>query len=327
MSKIFSGSKTVLVISLTLLMSLLFSVAVFAYPSHEDFVSDAAVILDEDTEEAIIKASEKLFESKNTRIAVCTVLTTDGESAKEYATKLFKKWDIGNGVLLLLAIDDDTYYAVQSKSISDVLTEDELSDILNSVLEPAFAEKEYSDGALATAKALSVFLSNELPDDFGSEKGGMPKWLSVILTIVLILALLVIIGYGVLVFLEKRNARRYREEMEARRRMAARGAYGNMQRGMDPRQMSRRDPRMTNRNPRQMNRDPRMTSRDPRQMNRDPRMMNRDPRQMNRDPRMANRPQQSNTGRSIPQNTQAPTIQINTADIRAAMQGRRPEDK
>lgn len=296
-------------------MSILMSTAVFAYPSHDDFVCDKAVILDEETEENIKDASESLVETKNTRLAVCTVLTTGKESAKEYATALFKEWEIGNGVLLLLVIEDDTFYAVPSNSVSEVLTQDKLAEILNSTLEPRFAEKEYAEGALKTVNALSVFLNNNLPENFGEGKGGFPTWATVLLTIVLIVALVVIGGYLLLVFLEKRNAQRSREEMEARRRAMARGGYGRpMQRPGMPQQG------------RPMPQGQRPMGNGQSRMNGAPAQRPAMPQQgaPAQRPMQQSAPQQNAQRKSAADVTNAATIQINTADIRAARQNRRP---
>ena len=322
--------RLLMALSALILMSMLMTTAVFAYPSHDDYVSDGAVILDETTEESIKEASDALIETKNTRLAVCTVLTTDGESPKKFATALFKEWEIGNGVLLLLVIEDDTFYAVPSNSVAEYLTQDKLSEILNETLEPRFAEKEYSKGALSTVNALSVFLNNNLPDNFGTKKGGFPVWATVLLTIVLIVAILVIGGYLFLVFLEKRNAQRAREEMEARRRMMARGGYG---RGNAPGRGMPRDPRQASPSGRAPQISP--SGYNARGRNYpsqyDPRMMqSRGPAQNPRGGAVhnpTNVPQNAQQRRpSAKEVTNAATIQINTADIRAAKQGRRNEN-
>ncbi|MBQ6789617.1 MAG: TPM domain-containing protein [Clostridia bacterium] len=208
---------------------LLATVAMAAYPSHKDLVSDAAVILDEGCENGVKAASAKLRENRNASIAVCTVLNTDGVNIGDYARVLFEKWRVGHGVLILVSVETDDFYAVQSNSVSEILTNEKLSEIINSTLGPAITDRDYSGGVTAAVNAVSSFLGTNLPEGFGEAKKGMPVWAIVLIVIAAIIVVVVAGGYALLIFLEKRQARRRREEMEARRRMLMNGM------GRDPR--------------------------------------------------------------------------------------------
>lgn len=314
-----------------------------AYPSHKDLVSDAAVILDEGCENGIKAASEKLQKSKNASIAVCTVLNTDGVNIGDYARVLFEKWRVGHGVLLLVVVETDDFYAVQSNSVSEILTNEKLSEIINSTIGPAIPERNYSDGVTAAVNALSSFLSTSLPEGFGEAKKGMPVWAIVLIVIAVIIVVLVAGGYGLLIFLEKRQARRRREEMEARRRMLMNG-MGRDVRGRRPAGPN------GNRRPPQAGARPAGNNAGRRPV------QNGAPRGANgRGPAMPNRQGADSAARRYPENVQAQrransstqvintvradgrrpaqsnnrqvssaaTIQINTADIKAAMQSQK----
>ena len=217
------------------------SASVLAYPSPDGYVSDSAGILDEDTIKTIRDTSDALFTSRGARIAVCTVNSTDSESVRDYAAGVFKDWNVGNGVLLLLvkypegSDSTDTFYAVQSNSVSDTLTNTKLSEILNTCLESSFAAGNFAEGTTTTVKALSDFLSQNLPENFGKKSSsGMPAWLSVLLKIIVVIAVLLIAGYIALVILERRAAERRRLYLEDRRRRMARdghAGYRPMQQG------------------------------------------------------------------------------------------------
>ena len=298
--------KTILSLLVALLMCILIAAPAMAYPAHTDYISDEATVLDEQTENIIHGLSSKLKESKNVRIAVCTVLNTGDASAEKYASGLFETWEVGHGVLILLDIEGDTYYAVQSNSVSEVLTSQKLSDILNSAMEPRFAEQDYAGGALAASQALSTFLTENLPKGFGESKGGMPTWLSVILKTILVIAIIIFAGYGLLIYFERRKALRRRAELEERRRRAmagARGAYPPRRPagGSNP---GRRPP----------------SGQAPRRPNGSyPRVQNRSMERTGQfDPAYQRRRPQ---GSSYDAN--AATVQINTADIRAARNNRR----
>ncbi len=310
------------------------TVAMAAYPSHKDLISDAAVILDEGCENGVKAASNELQKNRNASIAVCTVLNTDGVNIGDYARVLFEKWRVGHGVLLLIVIETDDFYAVQSNSMSEILTNEKLSEIINSTLGPAIAERDYSAGVMAAVNSLSSFLSTNLPEGFGEAKKGMPVWAIVLIVIAAIIVVVIAGGYGLLVFLEKRQARRRREEMEARRRMLMNGM------GRDPRG---RRPAGDNAGRRPMQNGgrpvptganrrgpaPRRDSAMPRQqggqnVRRYPENVQRqrnagDSTQIiNRVPQGGRRPAQHDNR----QVSSAATIQINTADIKAAMKSR-----
>ncbi|MBR6807956.1 MAG: TPM domain-containing protein [Clostridia bacterium] len=279
-----------------------------AYPKHTDYISDKAVILDEDTKSSIVKASNKLFEKKGVRIAVCTVLDTDGESIETFGSNIFKEWEIGDGVLILISKNDDNFYAVQSNSLSEYLSADELRHILNSSLEPSFVEKDYSKGVGDTVNALSNHLSNNVPADFGKEeKEGLPMWALVLIIIAAVIAAVSGGGFVLILYLRKKNARRRREEMELRRRRLAEG------RGIDPRQAPRRPTQAPNNRPNQN------TNGRPPQ-----RPMQGNPQRPPYPPAGQNPPRRDGYGQSADrQSSNAATIQINTSDIRAAKQNKR----
>lgn len=206
--------------------ALALSLPVLAYPSHTDYIADSATIIDENTENSIKSLSKELLEEKNVRIALCTVLNTEGKSLAEYASAVYKDWEVGHGVLVLIVTEADSFFAVQSNSVSEVLTSGKLSDIINTTMEPRFAEKDYSGAAMAAANALSQFLKENLSDGIGEKKGGLPTWLSVILKIILVLAIIIVAGYCILVYLEKKQAEKRRLAMEARRRRMAEEGRG-----------------------------------------------------------------------------------------------------
>ena len=306
------------------------SLPVFAYPAHTDYIADNATVLDESTENTVKELSASLLEEKNVRIAVCTVLNTGDESVDKYASSLFEDWKVGNGVLILVSTEDDTFYAVQSNSVSSVLTAEKLSDIINSTMEPRFAEKDYAGAVAAAANALFSFMKENLPDGIGEEKSGMPTWLSVILKIILGVAVLLIAGYVLLVYLERKQAEKRRIAMEARRRRLA--EEGRSYRGA-PQQASYR-PNMPRQgqyygaNYMQNGTRPLQSGARPMQNGTRPMQNGARPtqsRQMrNTSPERTGQYAPSPARRSVPQgyDDKAATVQISTADIRAVMGGR-----
>lgn len=121
-------------------------------PTDALYVNDFADVIDKKVEEEIIEYGKLLDEKNGTQVVLVTVDFTNGVSLEDYAYKLFNKWGIGskeknNGLLILLSVGDDDYWAMQGEGLEDSLTSGKISGILNEYLEPDFAAKDYSAGA------------------------------------------------------------------------------------------------------------------------------------------------------------------------------------
>lgn len=119
---------------------------------ENQYVLDEAGVLSDETEQEIISQNQKLFEETGAQIVVVAVDFLDGEEIDDYAYSLFNSWGIGsvernNGLLLLMAIAEDNYYAMPGYGIEDYFDGAKLKDMLNEYLEPDFAAKDYDAGA------------------------------------------------------------------------------------------------------------------------------------------------------------------------------------
>ena len=150
-------------------------------PTEDFYVNDSANVLSDEVEGLIVLNNDALYAACGAQIVFVTVPTTGTSSIEDYAYTLFNSWGIGssdknNGLLLLMAIDDDDYWLVQGKGIQDYITSGDLDDMLYNDLEPDFAAKDYSAGAekLFTALfdavvrvyGLNLTLDTTLYDDY-----------------------------------------------------------------------------------------------------------------------------------------------------------------
>lgn len=115
------------------------------------YVLDEAGVIDADTEDKIIAKNKKLFEETGAEIVVAAVDFLGGQSIDDYAYDMFNEWGIGssqrnNGVLLVLAVAEDNYYATSGYGIDDFLDGAKLSDLLSEYLEEDFAAGRYDEG-------------------------------------------------------------------------------------------------------------------------------------------------------------------------------------
>ena len=115
------------------------------------YVADFADVIDSATEEHIVSENDLLYRSCGAQVVIVTVRGLGGENIEQYANALFNKWKIGssehnNGVLFLMALSEDDYWAVQGKGLEKTLDSGTLGIILDDYVE-AFFEKGDYDGA------------------------------------------------------------------------------------------------------------------------------------------------------------------------------------
>lgn len=147
-------SKKLLPAALALLLALALALpALAAYPERPEnqYVLDEAGVLSTATEQTIVQENQELFQETGAQIVVVAVDFLDGVEIDDYAYSLFNLWGIGsqernNGLLLLLAIGEDNYYAMAGYGIEDYFDGAKLQDMLNEYLEPDFAARDYDAG-------------------------------------------------------------------------------------------------------------------------------------------------------------------------------------
>ncbi|MBE6599224.1 MAG: hypothetical protein E7638_07270 [Ruminococcaceae bacterium] len=186
-----------LMICLTLGLALTVSAA---YPNHTNYVYDGAGILSSSLIETIKSTNDSLYGKVKARISVCVVESLGDEAINEYADSIFREWNPGEGVLLLVTTGEDDYYAMQSVRVARVLDNEQLDAILKEFMEPDFAEGNAARGIQKTVNKLSGFMKTELPaadmedgDENGETDGEKVTFGGVILSI------LKIIGWTVLI--------------------------------------------------------------------------------------------------------------------------------
>lgn len=149
------------------------AVAEVVQPNDDFWYLDQANVLSQETEGEIFFANQRLYDACGAEIVVVAIDSTDGMAIDDYAYSLFNEWEIGGskylGFLLLMAIDDEDYYAMPGTMMGTYIDSASISDMLQTYLEPDFAKGDYDAGALAffeavyakTADVLNLELSTE----------------------------------------------------------------------------------------------------------------------------------------------------------------------
>ena len=120
-------------------------------PGTDFYYLDKANVLPETLEGEIFFSNKLLYDACGAQIVVVTVETTGKEAIDDYAYELFNEWGIGdasknNGFLLLLAIEDDDYYARTGSGLDSKFSASTIKDYYDRYLEADFAAKRYDAG-------------------------------------------------------------------------------------------------------------------------------------------------------------------------------------
>lgn len=120
-------------------------------PNADFYYLDNANVLSEALEGEIFFANKLLYDACGAQIVVVTVSTTGREAIDDYAYELFNSWGIGdvaknNGFLLLLAIDDEDYYALPGSGLDSRFSAGTIKDYYDRFLEADFAAGNYEAG-------------------------------------------------------------------------------------------------------------------------------------------------------------------------------------
>lgn len=90
-------------------------------PRPTGHLNDYAHALNDDTREQLEQALVELKNRSKIEFAVALVNTTSGKPIVDYAKAVFQGWDVGSGgdgILLLLAIDDHQWHLQTTRSLA-----------------------------------------------------------------------------------------------------------------------------------------------------------------------------------------------------------------
>lgn len=145
--------KRVICIALALLvcLSCISGMAKVVSPEASFYSLDQANVLRESTEGEIFFSNQMLEDACGAQIVIVAIDSTGNIPIDEYAYELFNDWEIGdkrkqNGFLLLMAIDDEDYYALTGAGIDIKFSSGSVGQYLDKYLEPDFAVGQYDAG-------------------------------------------------------------------------------------------------------------------------------------------------------------------------------------
>src|ERR1700722_6811973 len=122
------------------------------------YVSDFARMIDSQVQAQLELICKDLEQRRRTQMAIVTVVSLGGSTAKEFATQLANRWRIGDrykdrGILVLLSRDDKQYRIAVGYGLQAVLNDD-IADRLGRQMIPMLRKGESGAALLHVAEGI-----------------------------------------------------------------------------------------------------------------------------------------------------------------------------
>ncbi len=138
------------------------------FPKPINYVSDFANVINDSEEIVINLLAEQIEKNTTAQIFVATVQNTNPYTAKEYATKIFNEWKIGqkgvdNGILILIAFEPEREWQVETGyGVEGILPDSKVGSLMREYLVPDIKEGNYGDGLFKAVAVLGAVASGEV---------------------------------------------------------------------------------------------------------------------------------------------------------------------
>lgn len=137
-------------------------------PPTQGNVLDAAEVLTDQQEQEL----NALIEDRNrstdaARVAVLTVENASGP-IEDYARTVATEWEVGddganNGVLIVADTAERELRVETADGVREQFSDDEAEDVVEDVLEPAFADEEYAQGLTEAVEQIYLYADGQEP--------------------------------------------------------------------------------------------------------------------------------------------------------------------
>ena len=161
-----------LLIAFAICISPVFALSI---PTQDDsiYVNDYSNVLSAETEKELISINQSSDYDTDGYVVVATFDFVD-EDLYDFSYRLFNEWGVGsseynNGILLVLDIGNDNYCYILGTGIEQIMSDYEVSSIIDTYMEPDFAKKDYDSAVLKTTKQFLEVIEDE--DSYVFEDG------------------------------------------------------------------------------------------------------------------------------------------------------------
>jgi uncharacterized protein len=130
-------------------------------PAPTGHVNDYAHALSDDTREQLEQALGELKKRCRIDFAVALVNTTGGKPIVEFSKAVFQAWNVGGGgegLLLLLAIDDHQWHIQTTRNLTRDLPGEKIKDV-GALMNPSLGQAHYGEGVRRGVEAIIKVLA------------------------------------------------------------------------------------------------------------------------------------------------------------------------
>lgn len=183
------GKNKLTLVALLVIGGLVLAVSVFVpqsasaqYPDIQGRVNDFAGVLDPTTASELEKKLEQYDNETSNEIAVAIVPDMEGIDIDTYRNELFEKWELGkkdldNGVLLVVAMDEQDIGIEVGYGLEGSLTDATAGSIIRNEIAPYFKEDNYDVGVTAGVDAIIAATQGEyVAQDYEGDSGNAGEW-------------------------------------------------------------------------------------------------------------------------------------------------------
>ena len=162
----FQTSRLALLVALFVLFS---AIAVRAEKieqlSPQGYANDFAGVIDADSRQKITALCAEVDQKANAQIAVVTIHSLEGDTAQDFANRLFAKWGVGpkgkdRGVMILLAVDEHQYWTEVGYGLEPILPDGKVGGFGREML-PLLRQNQYGAALLHLVSEIASVIAQD----------------------------------------------------------------------------------------------------------------------------------------------------------------------
>ena len=129
------------------------------------YVNDFADVLDSGSELQLTNLCAEVDQKADAQIAVVTIRSLEGNTAQDFANRLFQKWGVGpkgtdRGVMILLAVDDRQYWTEVGYGLEPILPDGRVGGFGRQML-PLLRQGQYGGALIQMTSQIASVIAQD----------------------------------------------------------------------------------------------------------------------------------------------------------------------
>jgi uncharacterized protein len=133
--------------------------------SPQGYVNDFAGVVDADARQKLAALCQEVDDKAGAQIAVVTIHSLEGDTAQDFANRLFNKWGVGpkgkdRGVMILVAVDDHQYWTEVGYGLEPILPDGKVGGFGREML-PLLRQNQYGPALLQMTSEVAAVIAQD----------------------------------------------------------------------------------------------------------------------------------------------------------------------